>query len=409
MGADVVIVCATETEEAAVLQMGNRDRASWHEYAVSDDASTYLLADVTTESGHPLRIALARPASMGMAHAAVLTTKMIKLFEPNLVAMAGIAAGSDRAHQSPGDVLVATTTFDYESGKWQPSADGGAPVFRPDPQPLTVDDVVQNRVTAWSSSAHPIGMELYRRWTASNGRVRPSGIPAIRHGPLASGAAVLGDRTAIARTQTGWRKLIGIEMEAHGVHVAVSSARRPRPLFLCAKSICDFADTKSDDWQAYAAFTSAEFIYEFVRKEWSKLVPESDAKSSRAAPVAARVMLLPPGEGLVLDAIRKAVQPFGLSVVNLSSDTLCIRRYALELRVGLLVIGRVERTHEVDVSGGSSCVLGLPLMPVLESAFGFVGDTVVVRIETTLFLADGGVHAVSADSRSLVVKYRGIK
>jgi hypothetical protein len=42
-------------------------------------------------------------------------------------------------------------------------------------------------------------------------------------------------------------------------------------MFLCAKSICDFAEGKNDLWQPYAAFTSAQFIYHFLKEEWENI------------------------------------------------------------------------------------------------------------------------------------------
>ncbi|MEZ4403535.1 MAG: hypothetical protein R3B06_26160 [Kofleriaceae bacterium] len=47
----------------------------------------------------------------------------------------------------------------------------------------------------------------------------------------------------------------------------------PSPMFLCVKSVCDFAEDKSDDWQEYAAFTAAQFFWEFLAAEWGALFP----------------------------------------------------------------------------------------------------------------------------------------
>jgi len=65
-----------------------------------------------------------------------------------------------------------------------------------------------------------------------------------------------------------WRKLAGVEMEAHAVHRACNDTVDPAPLFLCAKSICDFTEGKTDDWQHYAAYTAAQFVHGFVSSEW---------------------------------------------------------------------------------------------------------------------------------------------
>jgi len=61
-------------------------------------------------------------------------------------------------------------------------------------------------------------------------------------------------------------------MEAYAVHRACNDTIDPAPLFICAKSVCDFATGKSDEWQHYAAYTSARFIHAFVTTEWETLV-----------------------------------------------------------------------------------------------------------------------------------------
>jgi len=84
-------------------------------------------------------------------------------------------------------------------------------------------------------------------------------------GPVASGAAVIQDKTVIDEIVARNRKLIGVEMETYGVYLAANATRGPKPLAMSSKSICDFGDLgKNDDYQKYAAYTSAKFVYEFA-------------------------------------------------------------------------------------------------------------------------------------------------
>jgi nucleoside phosphorylase len=84
-------------------------------------------------------------------------------------------------------------------------------------------------------------------------------------GPVASGASVIADSTVVDLIKSQSRKLVGIEMETYGVFLAARVCGRPRPLAMSVKSICDFADaSKADDYQRYAAYTSASFLYEFA-------------------------------------------------------------------------------------------------------------------------------------------------
>ena len=62
------------------------------------------------------------------------------------------------------------------------------------------------------------------------------------------------------------RKLIGIDMETYGVFYSSINCSKPRPYgVLSLKSISDFADPeKNDNYQKYAAFTSANYLYNFA-------------------------------------------------------------------------------------------------------------------------------------------------
>jgi len=44
-------------------------------------------------------------------------------------------------------------------------------------------------------------------------------------------------------------------------------ATKPKPEPLVIKSVCDFADKdKNDGFQEYAAYTSANFLYEYAKR-----------------------------------------------------------------------------------------------------------------------------------------------
>jgi nucleoside phosphorylase len=90
---------------------------------------------------------------------------------------------------------------------------------------------------------------------------------------LGSGPSVVDARKPVNEVLAHWRKLIGIEMEAHGVHLACHKVATREPAFVCMKSICDFAAEKNDTWQLYAAFTAAQLFHRFVTAEWDTLFP----------------------------------------------------------------------------------------------------------------------------------------
>ena len=51
-------------------------------------------------------------------------------------------------------------------------------------------------------------------------------------------------------------------MEGYGMYLACHFFNETKPLLI--KSVCDFGDThKGDDFQEYASFTSANFLFSF--------------------------------------------------------------------------------------------------------------------------------------------------
>ncbi len=185
--------------------------------------------------------------------------------------MVGIAAGVQDKGQGFGDILAAEHTFDYGSGKAKASLEGEKDqqkvAFHPDPKPLDVDTRLLQRLRHWQSNKSAALDEIRRAWNANN----PDTVLKVHVGPLASGASVIDAKQPVDQIVEHWRKLVGLEMEAYAVHRACKDTIEPAPKFLCLKSICDFAHSKGDDWQNYAAFTAAEFCYRFLVEEWENL------------------------------------------------------------------------------------------------------------------------------------------
>lgn len=86
-------------------------------------------------------------------------------------------------------------------------------------------------------------------------------------GPMATGSSVLSDEDEVDRIISQNRSLLAIEMEAYGVVAASIFAPHPRPTTFAIKSVCDFGDSaKNDQWQAYAAYSSARAVKIFFER-----------------------------------------------------------------------------------------------------------------------------------------------
>lgn len=258
---DVAVVCAVMTELTAVKKAA---QSTWAAVPVTDDDRySYESTVIRSSDGQSIHVIAAVATKMGLTPAAVLTTKMILRFRPRLVAMAGVAAGVAKEDRDFGDILVPDVTFDYESGKVTREKD--AIRFDRDPAPLDVDSNLISRIVTFGTDE-----ALFAIANAYGGQA-PAKKLKLHVGPIGSGAMVVNDRSRIDDIMEFSRKLGGVEMELYAVHRACKDASQPNPLFLGAKSIMDFAENKNDTYKHYAAYTSAEFLFRFLRANWTQL------------------------------------------------------------------------------------------------------------------------------------------
>ncbi|WP_073562119.1 hypothetical protein [Archangium sp. Cb G35] len=354
--ADVVIVCALQTPELeTLLQAG---KAKWERQPHSSkDPHTYHKATYKTKKGNNIKIIAGAPNQMGLSAVAVLATKMILHFRPKLVVMVGIAAGASKKKQGYGNILAASTTFDYGAGKIVEKK--GEIGFQPDPEPIPIDTRLKSLLLTWTTERRELDT-IYRSWPGE----KPNTALELHVGPLGSGAAVVDSRQSVRSVLTHWRKLIGIEMEAYGVHRACLDTMSPPPMFACFKSICDFAQNKSDAWQKYAAYTAAEFCYRFLINEWENLhlnEPRPETQDETAptipAPATPAPTTLPadphPHDVRLLTKVRALLSP-GLQTF------LVLHNFGTPFRHKILSplhemaenwVGAAHRFHDVQVQG----------------------------------------------------------
>jgi len=244
------IVYVTEIERQAVMRMFD-----WHDLIVEGDAQEYMEAFIEKE-GRPLRIVCAQQDEMGMTASATLTTKMIGLFSPEYVIMPGIAAGTgnfaDVDYQEFGDVLLATSVWNFSNGKYVSPDEAeivfGEVGFNPRPTVVEITGDYLDAIREYSKSQE-------NQFLA-------------RFGPMASGTAVVANKSILQKQVLArFEDTEGVELESYGVAYAATHALEPKPHVIIAKSVCDFADErKNDKFQKYAAYTSCGFVKDLLEK-----------------------------------------------------------------------------------------------------------------------------------------------
>jgi len=88
---------------------------------------------------------------------------------------------------------------------------------------------------------------------------------------MASGSAVVADRTLAKQVVSHHRELLAIEMEAYGVFLAAEEAPEPRPIACVLKAVMDYADgDKTDRFKHYAAYVSAHGLAALIGRYFGR-------------------------------------------------------------------------------------------------------------------------------------------
>lgn len=234
--------------------------ANWQKFIISNDHTIYYKG-IFRQGNKKLSVVAAASDQMGLTAATLLSQKLINNFRPKLLAMTGIAAGI-KGKTNMGDIIVSELSWDYGSGKIVTSSDGSLE-FRQDPRPIPLDPDLKAIVKNEEMSQEYIP-QIEFKWKSTNGKIMPNKIKLVC-GPIASGSYVIENIDKIQEVVDQQRKLVAIDMETYGVFYSGFYSTYPKPKVISMKGICDFGDNnKNDDFQSYAAFNSANYLYEFV-------------------------------------------------------------------------------------------------------------------------------------------------
>lgn len=224
-----------------------REAVNWHKVQLHvDDEKVFVV--------------LAQSSQMGMPAAAVLTGKAIRLWNPQLLIMAGVCAGV-REEVAIGDIVVPEHCWDYGSGKL---TDAG--ILRPDPHPVDLREPMRALLRS------VVEEDLLEAWRKDWPGSKPNTLPRLHIKPAASGAAVVADNKTVADVKQQSRKVVGIDMENYGFYFAVTNSGQVRePRFCAAKAVVDFADShKADQFQEYGAHLSARLAKWLIERDFGK-------------------------------------------------------------------------------------------------------------------------------------------
>lgn len=254
---NVAIITAVQVETESVRKL-NKD---WQKIEFEYDPTLYY----KTNFGNNIKIVTAQQSEMGMSSSATLTMKMISHFRPEYIIMVGIAAGVGSGKEF-GDIIIPSEVWNYSSGKYismDSTVEKGSPIldFIPDSSSIKLDPKILGKsLQNFSDKLNSI---------KNNWPLQLTNDLKIISGPMACGTAVVASCEIVEQlVKKHFRKTSGIDMESYGMFYAATNGLGKNPIPICIKSICDFADAdKMDNFQNYAAHTSANFMKYFIESQ----------------------------------------------------------------------------------------------------------------------------------------------
>jgi nucleoside phosphorylase len=249
----LVITALKDPELSEVLKLN----FNWQPPDFFGDNTLIHKGLVPTSSGDKSIIATCLP-KMGPVSSAILTSKLIEKYRPRYVVMTGICAGV-RSKVELGDVILATSSWSWETGKW--STSNGQKSFEIEPHHINIVPRIKSLVEITFKDRSFL-FDLYESFPSKQ---KPKAVPNIKTGSIACGSSVISDKSVLRDIKTQDRSMIALDMESYGLYYASFLADSPKPIFFCLKAVCDFADEeKEDDYQHFAAYMSAKVFERLI-------------------------------------------------------------------------------------------------------------------------------------------------
>lgn len=253
---DIGIVCALADPELKAIKNLN---IKWSSLTLDGDPTIYYTGKITTFEGNTLKVIACSVNKMGMQASAVVSTMMVTKFSLSYIFMTGICAGLDNRNFNLGDILIAENAVDYGSGKLTTNSSGES-IFKPElHQYPGSPDLINKAQALIDNDTNPCLPIIQARYPGQ----KPSTILKAKVVPMASGSYVVANAKFAESILEHNRKIIGVDMEAYSIYLTKHFLHNCKGLVI--KSICDFADEhKADDFQSYASYTSATFLYQLI-------------------------------------------------------------------------------------------------------------------------------------------------
>ena len=244
--ADIVVVTALQKEYAAVC--ARLEKLPNAERVILDEGELFT---IDYSDGDERKVVVVRATRMGPVAAALQTLLAIEQWSPQLVLLAGIAAGIEGEGVQLGDILVPDRLVEYEAVKVE---NDGSRFHGIIPAPSAAH---ARRIEQWPGLSS---------WLKKRGAMLPEPTESItvRTDAMASGEKVVASEDILTKIKGLSRKVCAVEMEAIGVAEACTVLPSPTP-YLVIKAVTDLANAEKDDrYHVVASESVADLIAELI-------------------------------------------------------------------------------------------------------------------------------------------------
>lgn len=203
---------------------------------------------VKMQSGEHRSMVLTCMMDMGLAAAAALTTQLIYVFRPKMIAMLGMCCGFRAEGRTPSlnDIVIADEVACWDEGKYLDS-DGDDRQFLSRAQTITLPNQLANKAKIYVERR---GEELAAKLSKSpfHTKVRSdkslSGFCRqslrIQRGRVLSGLNVVSDQNVVKEIIARSPSAMALDMETYGVYKAAKLSPLLSPNYISIKGVADF-------------------------------------------------------------------------------------------------------------------------------------------------------------------------
>jgi len=215
---------------------------------------------LVTKSNKKLRFIAVQQEEMGNTDAAIIISKILSEFCISYVFMIGVCGGRD-GKVKIGDIVIPHEIVAYQHGKITESG------FNVNVGFVKSQGNIKSAVENYSNNIlNDIWLKYMTDLNKNTGSSLPVQRPVINFNEMASGAMVIDKDKELdsISVQVGKPKLCAIDMESYAVYRACEILNVKASVI---KSVMDLSSNKSDEYKAYAAYLSANYLYSILYEE----------------------------------------------------------------------------------------------------------------------------------------------